>query len=152
MASNYDNIDLLTSWNMDYVPGEDGDLADNSGDQILSLTQEIQTIANSSLGDWEEHPQYAASLDDFVGEPNNRDTSRAIVERLRTALITNNVVRSEDLIVKIVPISRHQVLIIVSVDATPTQNNSIIKNAPAVVSIIYDYQERGLFFLDQVNK
>lgn len=151
MGSNYNAIDLQYLWTGDFAPGSDGDFLDTSGDQIQSLIQEIQTIANSCLGDWEEHPQYAASLDDFIGEPNNRETSRLIIDRLRTALITNNIVRSQDLNVKIVPISRHQVLIIVSVEAVSTPNNSIVNGNPVVVTIVYDYQERGLFFLDRVN-
>lgn len=129
------------------MPGTDGDFGDTNDDQIQSLVQEIQTIANSSLGDWEENPQYAASLDDYIGEPNNRDTSSAIIERLRTALITNNIVRSEDLLVKIIPIDKNKVLILVSVDATSTPNNSIIRGSNPVVGILYDWSERGILFI-----
>lgn len=147
MSNNYDAIDIKYTWNGDFIPGDDGDLADTSSDAIQSLIQEVQTIANSSLGDWEEHPQYSSSLDDFIGEPNNRDTSSAIVERLRSALLTNNVVRSGDLVVKIVPIDRHKVLLIVSIDATSTPNNSIIKGNTAVITIVYDWAERGMMIL-----
>lgn len=147
MSNNYNQIDLKYSWRGDYLPGDDGDFADTASDQIQSLIQEIQTIANSSLGDWEENPQYSSSLDDFIGEPNNRDTANSIIDRLRTAIITNNVVKSEDLIVKIMPIDRHRILIMVSIDATSTSNNSIIRGSNPVVTILYDWTERGILFL-----
>lgn len=147
MSNVYDSVDFVYSYRGDYLPGDDGDFDDTSSDQIQSLIQEVQTVSNSSLGDWEEHPQYAASLDDFIGEPNNRDTSLAVIDRLRTALLTNNVVKSEDLIVKIIPIDRHRCLILVSIDATSTPNNSIIKGNNPVVTILYDWTERGILFI-----
>lgn len=143
----YDAIDFKYSWRGDYIPGTDGDFADTNDDQIQSVIQEIQTIANSSLGDWEENPQYAASLDDYIGEPNNRDTSNAIIERLRTAILTNNIVRSEDLLIKIMPIDRHKILILVSIDAASTPNNSIIRGSNPVIAIVYDWFERGILFI-----
>lgn len=147
MSNNYDQTDLKYSFRGDFLPGDDGDFADTFSDQIQSLVQEIQTIANSSLGDWEENPQYAASLDDFIGEPNNRDTANDIIDRLRTALITNNVVSSDDLIVKLIPIDRHRVLIMISVDASATSSNSVIKGSSPVVTIVYDWSERGILFI-----
>jgi hypothetical protein len=149
MAIIYDSVDLEYSWNGDFQPGQDGDLADTSDDQIRSLEQEIQTIANSALGDWEEHPTFASSLDDFVGEPNNRDTAAALANRLRTALISNNIVAAGDLSIRIIPIGVSKVMITIAVVAASTPNNSIIEGQAAVVALLYDYVEHGISFIDK---
>ncbi len=146
--SNYDAIDITYSWNGDFAPGTDGDLSDTSNDQIQSLIQEVQTIVNSSLGDWQEHPNYAASLDDYVGEPNNRETARQITDRVRTSLINNNIVSADDLSVSVIPVERSKVLIIIAINAASTPNNSIIQGELAKVTFIYDYSERGIFYLE----
>lgn len=144
MATIYDAIDVTFTYNGDFIPGVDGDFDDTSADQIQSLVQEIQTIANSSLGDWQENPSYAATLDDFIGLPNTRETARQLTERLRVALITNNVVNADDLTVRTIPIDKHKLLIMVSVAAAATPNNSLTSGTLTTVSLVYDYSEQGI--------
>ncbi len=151
MAANYDIIDLTYTWNGDYKIGHDGDLEDTSEDQIQSLIQEICDIVRSSIGDWEEHPNRAASLDDFIGEPNNRDTADAISARIKTALISNDLVRANDVSVRVIPVGIHQVMIVVSVSVLATQNNSIIAGGQAIVSLLFDSIEKSVHFLDAVR-
>ncbi len=148
MSSNYDAVDLVYTWNGDYEVSSDGDLEDTASDQIQSLIQEVQTICNSSVNDWEEHPNYAASLDDFVGEPNNRETSRKLTDRIKTSLVSNNLVRANDIAIRTVPIDRHRLFIIIAISAASTPNNSVLSDGRVTVTIVYDYTEQGISFVD----
>jgi hypothetical protein len=148
MGAVYDLIDVVYNWRGDYEVSSDGDFEDTAADQIQSLIQEIQTICNSGVNDWEEHPNYAATLDDFVGEPNNRDTARRIVDRIRTTAIGNNIVRADDISVSVVPIDRFKVFIIIGINAASTPNNSVLSDGRATISLIYDYTEQGISFVD----
>jgi len=150
--TNYDSIDIEYSYCGDYEVSDDGDFQDTTYDQIQSLVQEIQTVCNSSIGDWQENPNYAASLTDYVGEPNNRITSRNITDRIKTSLIGNNVVRADDLTINIIPIDRYKVFILVSVKVASTQNNSVLTDGSVVVSLVFDYTEQGISFIDNATQ
>jgi hypothetical protein len=147
MPSNYDKIDLEWTWNGDFNVGRDGDLADTESDQIQSLIQEIQTVAQSALDDWAEHPSLGAGIDDFVGEANSRETARKIESRLEGALTLNNIVRDEDLNVRVVPIGPHTILVTITVEALATQNNSL-ENNTVTTTVVFDYFERGVVFVE----
>ena len=96
MPRNYDAIDLQWGYTGDSLLGLDGDFADTQRDQILSLVQQIQTVVASEFQDWEEHPQRAAGLDEFVGEANRRETANEVQARIRSALVVNDVINDED--------------------------------------------------------
>lgn len=147
-STNYDAIDIEYTYCGDYEISSDGDFEDTASDQIQSLVQEIQTVCNSTIGDWEENPNYAASLNDYVGEPNNRDTARNLVDRIKTTLIGNNILRADDISINIIPINRYKVFILVQATVAATQNNSVLPNGRVVISIVYDYTEQGVSFID----
>ena len=147
MPTIYDAIDLKFTWNGDYVE-EDGDLADTESDQIVSLLQEVQTISNSQDGDWRDFQSYAASLNDLVGEPNNRTTATRMVESLRTALVTNKIVKRVDLSIRPIPVSRYEILIVIKIEAQPTSNNSLRIGEPPVVTLLYNYLEQGISYIE----
>ena len=148
MASVYDKIDAKFSFNGDFIPGRDGDIGDTSSDQIQSLIQEIQSVVNSSLGDWLEHPSYGAGLDDFIGEANTKDTSEQIKIRIFDSLVANNVVKKEDLSVVTIPVGPNSIMAIVRVRAQSTPNNSL-EQALIAVSMVFDYNEKGVLFLEE---
>lgn len=147
MPTNYDKVDLQWSWNGDYSPGQDHDFADTSSDKIQSLVQEIQTVVQSSLADWEEHPGLGAGLDDFIGEANTRQTAESLKTRVRDSLILFNIVRDTDLDVKVLPVGPHTVLILIRVAALATEENSLAENS-IVITTVFDYLERGVFFIE----
>lgn len=150
IPTNYDAIDLEFSYNGDYTVGIDGDLGDTALDQIQSLVQEVRSVVASAIGDWQEHPQRAASLDDFVGEPNTRQTAKEIEKRIRDSLVVNEVVEDRDLQIRVVPIGPHQLFIALNIDALATDNNSIETNG-VQTTLIFDWLERGVFFIDRVE-
>ncbi len=147
--ANYDSIDLRWTWDGDYSCGDDGDLEDTSFDYIYSLIQEIQTIVKGEFKDWEKHPNLCADLNDYNGEPNTRATGDKIANRIKSKLVSGGLVRIEDLRVKVVPVHLHQVLVSISVQASPSPNNSLQLGQPVVVNTIYDSSEHSIYFLPE---
>jgi len=146
MANFYDGIDLRFTNNGDFVISE-GDLQDTSHDSLLSIVQDIQTVAKSVFNDWEMYPNYAAGLDDFIGEPNSRETGLLLKERIRLALIAAGIVLEDDLKVFVFPIHRKEVSIVIKIAALATPFNFLSAGEGLTVYFVYDYLEKGVMFL-----
>ncbi len=151
MAS-YDSIDISFSWDGDFELGKDGDLKDTSDDLIQALLQEIRSIIKSEFGDWKEHVSYAAGLSEYRGEPNTRKVGESIEQRVRSVLVSNNVVRPEDLDVRVVPVHIHQILIMIKIRALATPNNSLVLGQPIVTSLVYDSVEDSIWYVTESQK
>ena len=143
----YDSIDLFWSWDGDFDTGPDGDIRDTSYDYLASLIQEIHTVVKSEIGDWENDPMVGATLSDFLGEPNTKENGRRLEDRVRTKLIEAQVVRAEDVAVRVVPINIHQVMIMINVMVAVTANNHLQIGDKVNINILYDTMENGLFFM-----
>jgi len=148
MAAVYDNIDLRWVWNGD-IDLAAGDIADTSDDYLLSIRQDVHTVSASAFKDWELYEALGAGLDDFIGEPNNRDTASAIHDRLRITLVSLGIVQEEDLSIKLVPVHRHRVLIIVKLNALATPYNSLSDEQGLVISLVFDFLEHGTIFYER---
>lgn len=144
---NYDSLDLTWTWDGDLVEGEDGDLATNTEDYLVSLETEIQTILKSESSDWLIHPTLGANLSEFRGEPNTREVAEAMEERVVSALTTPGIVKPEDLNVRVVPVGPYQVLVTIAVTANSTPGNRLSPGEPLVVVFTYDSLEDSVFFL-----
>jgi len=147
LLSNYDALDARYFWNGDYNI-QDGDIGDTSSDYLLSLLQEVHSVAASSLRDWENYPNYGATLDDFLGEPNTPSTASAISNRLKISLIAAGVVEESDLAIKVVPIHANRVLVVIGISATPTAYNSLANGEKLITSLVYDTVEQQVVFLN----
>ena len=151
MASVYDAIDIKWTWNGDYSIGRDGDLEDTSNDILLSLIQDLHNICASALKDWELYPNLGAGLDDFIGEPNVRSRADLIHDRIRLALTGANVVREADLRVKVVPVHRHKIMIILMIEVIPTPLNRLSSvNNKLRTAFVFDFVEQGMLFWDKI--
>jgi len=148
MASNYDNTDLYWSWNGDYAFAA-GDLKDTSTDALRSLMQDIHTVCASSMRDWENYPGLGATIDDFLGEPNNASTAARVSDRLKISLVAAGVANSNDLHIKIVPVHMNKVLIVIGIDAIATAFNTLSPDDKLVVTFVFDSVEQQMTFLDQ---
>jgi len=144
---DYDNIDAMWGWSGDYSI-KDGDLEDTMEDFLISLFQDIHTVAASSLQDWEEYPRLGATLDDFLGEPNNPTTASAISNRLKVSLISAGIVQEGDLAIKVVPVHNNKVFIVVGISAASTAYNSLPEGQKLITSLIFDTAEQNVYFLD----
>ena len=125
MPRFYDAIDLEWDINGDFVVDEIGDLKATDDDTIQSLIAEVRSILLSDYYDWEKHPGYAANLKEYVGEPNQPETAKQIEGRISSALHTNKVVDRSDLYVRVVPVQHDELLVVMSIQAIPTPQNSL---------------------------
>jgi hypothetical protein len=150
MASLYDSVDLDFTWDGDYIIDSSGDLKDTSDDYLKSIQNEIFSIVKSSVGDWKEDPQLGADLDDFIGEPNDRNTAANMKARLQSSL--TQVVNAKDLSVRIVPVHLHKVLIIINLEVIPTAQNKMRGGNSVTINFLYDYFEKGVYVdIDDMN-
>lgn len=145
----YDTIDLKWAWNGDFELGHDKDLADTSSDGLTSLIQELHTIGASDQGDWEIYERLGSGLADFVGEPNTRQTGEAIHDRIRLAITSFGLVAEEDLDIRVLPINRYKILIVIKVNATPTVNNNLEDSGGLITALVFDFLEQGVTFLEK---
>ena len=151
MASVYDAVDIRWTWNGDYSVGQDGDLEDTSYDALLSLLQDIHNICASALRDWELYPNLGAGLDDFVGEPNVRSRADLIHDRIRLALTSANVVKEADLRVRVIPVHRHKVMILLMIKVVPTAFNQLSAQTNGLrTAFVFDFVEQGMLFWDKI--
>ena len=144
-----DEVDLYWSYDGDFGVGKDGDLLDTSDDLIQAKVQEIQSIVKSEIGDWKYHPNFAATLSDFVGKPNSRTTGTDIRDRIISVLVSNNVLSAGDFDVRVVPVDIHSVLVMIKVFAMATERNSLEQGQPIVVSLVYDTNEGSALYLPE---
>lgn len=149
MPANYDHIDLRWVGCGDYVISDEGDLQDTLSDGLLSLIQEIQDICKCELGDWEMWPAKGVTPEDFVGEPNNEETAISLHDRIRIAIVTQGLVSEQDLSIKIIPVHRYEVLVVIRVRALATPYNQLGKDQLLTVNFIFNYDEKGVFFLQE---
>lgn len=147
MASYYDAIDVSWSGNGDIMPSHQGDISDTSGDTIQSLIDQIAIVISSSLNDWAIYPSRGTGIEDFIGEPNVRDTADRIHDRVRISLVSAGVVNEEDLEVRVIPISIHKVMVVIFVDAISTATNSLESGGPVKVAFVFDTSQRQVFIV-----
>jgi hypothetical protein len=113
------------------------------------LVQEIQSLIRSKFKDWKEHPTFAANLHEFRGESNTRETGKRIEQRVFSTIVNHNIVRPEDLTVKVVPLHIHQVGIFLRISALATPQNSLELGQPIVTAFIYDSVEDSVFYIPE---
>jgi hypothetical protein len=145
----YDNIDLVYSWNGDYNLDQ-GDLKDTSEDTLLSILQDIHTLSSSNRNDWELYKSLTAGLDEFIGEPNNRDTANKLHDSLRLSIITLGIVAEEDLTIKIIPIHTFRVLIVIKIKALATPYNNLGQGESLTTHFVFDFIEQGHLFFEKI--
>lgn len=145
----YDSIDLSWSWDGDYILGIDGDLKDTRDDLLESLRTELHTVIRSEFDDWQEHPNLGTNLSEYRGEPNTREVAFDMQQRIASRIAAARVANIEDLNVRIVPVSKHQVLTILQVNVLSTPGNNLVVGEPLVISLLYDSLEDSIFFLEE---
>lgn len=147
---NYDHIDASFGYNGDFdLHG--GDLKTTVSDALQSVLDQIHTVTASSVNDWLIYSKKGATLDDFVGEPNTRETGNAIRNRVYMALVSAEIVNASDLEVKVIPVHINKVLIIVRIKALSSPYNRLKEGEMLQTSIIFDSSEKQVFFLDTAS-
>lgn len=142
MAKNYDSTDLVFTTRGDYACFN-GDLASSEEDPLRSLYQEILTRVKSSLGDWEMYPSLGASLEDFIGEPNNKITAEAMKIRMTASLAKDGFLNTSDLNIQYIPVDDDRILFRISVKIAPTAINN--NSTSLGIRVLYNYKENNVF-------
>ena len=150
--ARYDKIDFDFQWTGDIYLGEDGDIKDTSDDQIRSLENEIQSVVKSEFGDWQAHPTLGANISEFKGEANTRELGKRIEERVSLRLTSIGLIQAADLKVKVLPVTRHEVMIVIQVQASATAQNRLTLGEKVEVKLLYHSMEDGMFFLTPSNQ
>jgi len=146
---NYDSIDLDWTWDGDYLRGSDGDIGDTSDNYLRSLENEIRTICQSSLSDWELDPFLGATLDDFVGEANTRENGQKIQDRVSHQIIDAGIVRPGDLYVKVFPVGIYKIMIMIQVRTQITPYNHLTTSDPITVNLVFDTREQSVMVIEK---
>lgn len=149
MASFYDINDLRFGWNGDLLMSDTGDLRDCSDDTLQSLLDQINIVCASTLNDWEIYPGKGAGMDDFIGEPNIPQTATRLRDQLRLALVSAELVKEEDLYIRVFPVHVHKIMIIIRVDAIPSATNKLRSKEKIQTSLVFDTISSQAFFLDK---
>lgn len=145
--ANYDSVDLDWSWDGDYAFDENGDIKDTSKDFLRSIVNEVATVVKSETQDWEKDITLGANLADFQGQPNTAQVGEAIQDRIKSALVNQNIIQSGDISVRVTPVHANQVLIMIRINVEPTTRNGLRPGDPVKIDLIYDTLENGIFFL-----
>lgn len=149
---NYDSIDLDWEWDGDYLVDGTGDIQDTSDDLIRAFENEMRTIIKSEIGDWKAQLDLGSSLHEFVGQPNTKELGGRIEQQVVAALTRFDTVAKSDLSVRAVPVHRHILMLVISVNALATRNNRLGYGDRVQISVTYDTQEDGIFFLAPNDK
>lgn len=145
--ANYDSIDLAWTWDGDLVIDKLGDIKDTQDNYLQALADTIQAVVKSETFDWEKDPMVGANLSEFQGEPNTRQLGKAIEDRVKIALISQNIVQRGDINIKVVPVHANQVAIYITVSVEPSSKNGLSPGEPLQLSLIYDTLENTTFFI-----
>jgi hypothetical protein len=144
MANFYDGVDFLWDGTLgDFAISNKGDWASTEFDPLFAIAQDVYTRMKSDRGDWPEAPLLGATLSDFVGEPNSRDTGTKIKKRILSSLQTYRAVRPSDAIIDVIPISKEQVAITIKIAVMPTARNKssrVLKR-----TFMFSYMENNVY-------
>ena len=80
------------------------------------LKQDIAFRLRTDPGEFVPHLDLGAGLDDLVGEPNSRETSRSGEVKITMALVGDGMVGNSDLYVRGVPVSQEAIMFYVFVN------------------------------------
>ena len=149
MPGYYDENDCSVGWNGD-LNLESGDVKQTLSDGLQSLLDQIHVVCASSANDWAIYPGKGANLEDFVGEPNTRIVGDRIRERVIISIVGAELVTEEDLNVRVIPVHIHKVLIIIRINALPTEFNQLEAGQVLQTAMVFDSLEKEVFFLDKV--
>lgn len=141
----YDSIDIDFSWDGDFQLSDDGDIKMNGDDYIRATETAIQTIVKGEFGDWQHDSGVATGLSDFIGEPNTRENGEKIANRVKSRLVANGVAEASDITVRVTPINREELVIIIRVEAASTSGNRLRAGEGITISTVFNSTEGGTF-------
>lgn len=132
-----DRRDLYFTSEGDFVISETSDLEETKNHQYRNLIQQILTRLMSSKGDWALQPTLGASLGNYLGQPNTRETGDKIKTRILSELSRGGLLAPSSLKVEIAPVTATGIIILIT--ATPPGSRGSV-----FISFTYDMSENKL--------
>ena len=102
-------VDLKMTETGDLIVGENGDLEITYGDE--QIAQEVLFRVKTTLGDWTLSPNIGASLERFIGEPNEPFVHAMIENAILASVTRGNLLFSPD--ISAIPIGENEVFILI---------------------------------------
>jgi hypothetical protein len=103
----YNNVDIAVSPSGDMTIGANGDFVLTTGSGVLK--QDVTFRMRTSPGEFDPHPELGSGLDEIIGEPNTRYTTKVGEAKIVRSLTYDGMVANSDLYVRGVPISNEAV-------------------------------------------
>lgn len=98
----------------DIALGANGDLKVAYDDDVT--VQDITFRLRTYKGDYGYRPQCGASVEDFIGQPNTRETGNSLKARLIEALTYDRLLSSSSFAIEVVPLNEHTIAALIKVD------------------------------------
>jgi hypothetical protein len=102
--ATYHEVDLLVTPSGDIMLSSNRELAMANGSGVLK--QDIAFRLRTNPGEFVPHLDVGAGLEELIGEPNTRTTTKIGESKITRSLIYDGMVRNMDLYVRGVPISQ----------------------------------------------
>jgi hypothetical protein len=117
----YNNTDIKVT------PSGDLNLAGTGDFEMIQssgvLQQDVTFRLRTNYAEFEPHPNVGADLDELIGEPNVKGTSKAGEAKINHSLTFDNMVDKADLYIRGVPVSTEKIVYYVFVNNGTEQLN-----------------------------
>ena len=117
----YTEVDIAVSASGDLCLASNRELSMVQGSGVLK--QDIAFRLRTNPGEFYPHLDVGAGLDELIGEPNTRITSKIGESKITNSLVYDGMVRNTDLYVRGVPISQEAIMYYVFVNNGDRQWN-----------------------------
>jgi hypothetical protein len=99
-------FDIKLTEDGDFEIAPNGDLAVVTDNDLLA--QYVRCVLENVSVDW-FYDNIGADLEDYLGEPNTRDTADAAAAQIQTALLKGGLISANDILIQPVPISKTEI-------------------------------------------
>ena len=103
--------DIALSYDGGAILNDRGDLEATSG--LDALSRKVSRIVKTRNPAWKLYPDIGANLEDFVGQPNTRETAAEMTKRLNYVLNKDQISGTNFLEVRVVPANAASVYIFI---------------------------------------
>jgi len=117
----YNEVDIAVTASGDLCLASSRDFSLTNGSGVLK--QDIAFRLRTNPGEFVPHLDVGAGLDELIGEPNTRETSRNGESKIIHSLVYDGMISNIDLYVKGVPISNESIMYYVFVNNGRYQMN-----------------------------
>lgn len=113
---NYNTVDLYFSITRgDLIPDSSGDIASTISDKYRGTLQEVRRRSRWRKSDWPISTMPTANLNDFHGEINTPELSKAIEDRIINANTQDGFINRNDINVQSIPLGIDHLLFVTKI-------------------------------------